>query len=276
MEAAISNRSFFAIAGAIAAFAAGEVLFFNAISNLCDESRKIQQSIVSEISKVREGTLMANQEHAVQVERLRKDLTAAREQTTRAAEQVSADAQRHAELLAINLARQVNATSQQVARELMNVRAAAAAASAAAGELTGEVRNTQVGIAAAQAGIEQTSEELNGVSGRLGPMRDAIAAESREVAALKARGERRIFEFALVKSVRREVAGVMIRLRKTDPRRNRYSVELTADGRAIEHTDRTVNEPVRFLAKGRQPYELVVHRVADNRIEGYLAAPATY
>lgn len=276
MEAAISNRSFFAIAGAIVAFAGGEVLFFDAISDLRDESRKLQQSIVHEIADVRQWTLAANQEQAVQLDQLRENLTAARRQTARAAGQVSADAQRHAALLADNLARQVNATRRQVSEELMSALAVAAAASAAAGDLTSEVRNTRAGIAAARSEIEQTSAELNAATSRLGPMRDAIAANSRELAALRARGERRIFEFALAKSMLREVAGVTIRLRSADPSRNRYSVELTADGRAIEQKDRTVNEPVRFLAKGRQPYELVVNRIADNRIEGYLAAPAIY
>ncbi len=275
MDAAISNRSFFAISGAILVFAAGETLFFNAIRDLRDESRKLQQSIVGEITGVRERTLVTNHEQAIQLDVLRDELTAVREQTTVAAGQVKADAQRHAARLTNRLAKQVRASRQQVTEELMNVRAVAVAANAAAGDLNGEVQNTRAEVAAARFGVEQTSMELSGASRELGPMRDAIATNSRELAALRARGGRNFFEFELGKSMRQEVAGVTIRLRKADARRNRYTVELTTAGRAIEEKDRNVNEPVRFyVAQGRQPYELVVNRIGDNRIEGYLATPA--
>lgn len=275
MDAAISNRSFFAISGAILVFAAGETLFFNAIRDLRDESRKLQQSIVGEITGVRERTLVTNHDHAIQLDVLRDELTAVREQTTTAAGQVKVDAQRHAARLTNRLAKQARASRQQVAEELMNVRAVAVAANAAAGDLNGEVQDTRAEVAAARSGVERTSVELSGAGRELGPMRDAIATNSRELAALKALGGRNFFEFELGKSMRQEVAGVTIRLRNADARRNRYTVELTAAGRAVEEKDRNVNEPVRFyVARGRQPYELVVNRIADNRIEGYLATPA--
>jgi hypothetical protein len=275
MDAVITNRGFFAISGAILVFAAGETLFFNAIRDLRDESRNLKQSIVGEITEVREKTLVTNHEQAVQLDVLRGELTAVREQTTTAAGEARADAQRHAVRLTNRLALQAYASTERVAQELMNVRAAAAATHAAAGNLNGQVWNTRAEVAAARSGVKQTFAELNAAAGELGPMRDAIATNSRELAMMRARGERNFFEFNLDKSMQREVAGIKIRLRKADARRNRYTVELTAAGRAIEEKDRNVNEPVRFyVAQGRLPYELVVNRIANDRIEGYLAAPA--
>lgn len=274
MHAAISNRSFFAISGAILVFAAGETLFFNAIRNLRDESRKLQEAVVTEIAGVRQKTLLSNHEQAIELDALRTELTAVREQTTTAAGRAKLDAQRQAARLTAAVARQASANKQQVAEELMNVRAVAAAAHAAIGDLNGEVNSTRAEVAATRSGVNKTSTELSAAGADLDGLRSGIATNGKQLAELKARGDRKYYEFELAKAQDRQVGGVVIRLRKADARRNRYTVELMAAGRVIEEKDRNVNEPVRFyVARARQPYELVVNRIAGDRIEGYLAAP---
>ncbi len=276
MDAALSNRSFFAISGAVLVFAAGETLFFNAICDLHSESRKLQEAIVSEITVVRQRTLLASHEQALEVDALRSELTAVRERAAAEAEQARAEAQRHAARLTARLAQQARASRLRASAELMNVRAVAAAASAAIGDLNGELQTTRAEVAAARSGVDRTSTELTGAGAGLYPMRDEIATNSRELAALRARGERSYFEFDLGKAQGQVVAGVTIWLRKADSRRNRYTIELFAAGRMIEEKDRNLNEPVRFyVARGPQPYELVVNRIGSNRISGYIATPKT-
>ncbi len=273
MRAAISNRSFFAISGAVLVFAAGETLFFNAIRNLRDESRKLQEAVVNEIAGVRQKTLVSNHEQTIELDALRTELTAVREQTTTEAGKAKLDAQRHAARLTAALARKASASKQQVSEELMNARAVTAAAHEAIGDLSGEVNTTRAEVAATRSGVDQTSTELSAAGSGLDGLRAGIAANSRQLADLRARGERKYFEFELAKAQDRKVGGVIIRLRKADARRNRYTVELMAGGRVIEEKDRNINEPVRFyVARARQPYELVVNRIAGDRIEGYLAA----
>jgi hypothetical protein len=274
MDADISNRSFFAISGAILLFVAGETLFFNTIRDLHNESKQLQEAIVGEITGVRERTLATSQQQAIELDALRGELATVTEQAAIEAGRAKADAQRHAAALAARLARQAQASKQQVAAELMNVRADAVAASAAIGDLNGEVQSARAEAAAARSGLDRTSTELSGAAAELSPMRDEIATNSRELAALRARGERRYFEFELGKSQWQEVAGVTIWLRKADSKRNRYTIEVFAAGRMIEEKDRGLNEPVRFyVARAAQPYELVVNRIAENRISGYLATP---
>ena len=66
----------------------------------------------------------------------------------------------------------------------------------------------------------------------------------------------------------------MILLKKTDQKKNRYTIEVTVDDKVVEKKDKTVNEPVQFLtSKARQPYELVVNEVKKDVIVGYLATP---
>ena len=72
------------------------------------------------------------------------------------------------------------------------------------------------------------------------------------------------------------VAHKLTRLRdkKTDPKRNKYTVEVMADDKKTEKKDKNINEPVQFYtAKARQPYELVVNQVGKDLIVGYLATP---
>jgi hypothetical protein len=63
-------------------------------------------------------------------------------------------------------------------------------------------------------------------------------------------------------------------LKKTDAKRNKYTVEVYADDKRTEKKDRNINEPVQFyVAKARQPYELVVNEVGKDVVKGYLATP---
>ncbi len=56
--------------------------------------------------------------------------------------------------------------------------------------------------------------------------------------------------------------------------RNRYTVEVLADDKTVEKKDKSINEPLQFyVAKAKQPYELVVNEVGKDQITGYLATP---
>ena len=53
---------------------------------------------------------------------------------------------------------------------------------------------------------------------------------------------------------------ISVQLKKTDTKRNRYTIELLADDKKTEKKDKSINEPVQFYtSKARQPYELVVN-----------------
>jgi hypothetical protein len=113
------------------------------------------------------------------------------------------------------------------------------------------------------------------VRGDLGIQSGLIATNAKELAALRAMGERDYFEFNLAKTkAPQRIGDIAVQLKKMDNRRNRYTIEVISNDKRVEKKDRTVNEPVQFyMAKARLPYELVVNEVRKDSIVGYLAAP---
>jgi hypothetical protein len=70
------------------------------------------------------------------------------------------------------------------------------------------------------------------------------------------------------------VGDIAVLLKKTDPKKNRYTIEVIADDKTVEKKDKTINEPVQFLlSRATQPYELVVNDVKKDLISGYVASP---
>ena len=61
---------------------------------------------------------------------------------------------------------------------------------------------------------------------------------------------------------------------ETDPKRNRFTIDVLADDKRVEKRDRTVNEPVQLYVSGyKQPVEIVVNQVNKDEIVGYVAVP---
>jgi len=116
---------------------------------------------------------------------------------------------------------------------------------------------------------------LKATQGDLGVQSGLIATNGKELAALKALGERNYVEFKLAKTKGpQKVGDISVLLKKADPKTNRYTITVIADDKTVEKKDKTVNEPVQFmLAKASQPYELVVNDVKKDLISGYVAAP---
>jgi chromosome segregation ATPase len=150
------------------------------------------------------------------------------------------------------------------------------------GAVTGEVGNvkTDVGgvktdVAATKASLESTIAKLQSTIGDLGQQSGLIANTRADLDALKHKGDRQYYEFALVKGAKPQAySTVALQLRKTDPKRGKYTLNVTADDKTIEKKDKNQSEPVQFYT-GREHmlYELVVWSVDKNKITGYLSTP---
>ena len=127
-----------------------------------------------------------------------------------------------------------------------------------------------------QAELQKTVADLKKVTGDLGVQSGYVATNGKEIAALKRLGERNIVEFNLAKSKQpQRVGDISLTLKKSDPKHNKYTIDVLADDKITEKKDRTINEPVQFyVAKGgRLPYEIVVNQVGKDKIVGYLSTP---
>jgi chromosome segregation ATPase len=120
--------------------------------------------------------------------------------------------------------------------------------------------------------LDATREDLASSKRDLGTL---IARNSTELAELRRRGERDYVEFDIKKTKNFERIGdVLVKLQKTDVKRQKFDVVVNADDSAILKKDRTANEPVTFLVgRDRVRYEFVVNYVDKDRIRGYLSTP---
>ncbi|MCL6505982.1 MAG: hypothetical protein K6T59_03060, partial [Bryobacteraceae bacterium] len=209
------------------------------------------------------------------MEDLRAELEAARRQAALAAGRAKKDALEHAEQIAKRLEEERLRQQQQVASELSQVKEVAATAHTKLADVSSEVGTVKTEVASTRSELEKTIAELKSVRGDLGVQSGLIATNAKELAALKALGERNYFEFNLAKTkTPQRVGDVAIQLKKADPKRNRYTIEVIADDKRVEKKDKTANEPVQFyVSGGALPYEIVVNEVRKDRIVGYLATP---
>lgn len=145
------------------------------------------------------------------------------------------------------------------------------------GQVNTKITNTQNDLSAAKADLQATEAKLQSTIGDLGVQSGLIAKNHDEVEALKALGERNIYEFTLHKDKHMEHVGpIQMELRKVDTKHYRYTLNVLADDKNIEKKNRDVDEPVQFYVTGaRAPYEIVVFKVDKNQASGYLSTPKT-
>jgi chromosome segregation ATPase len=248
------------------------------ITQVRTEMAGMRDQLLDEISKIHETSAVSTQTSRRSVEQLKSELAAARSQASQLAGQAKEDAEKHAEDLAANLRK---AQQDQAARvtavsaEVSQVKDQAVAANTRIGEVSSDVGNVKTDVAATRTELEKTIATLKATQGDLGVQSGLIATNGKELAALRALGERNYTEFKIAKTkAPQKVGDIAVRLEKADPKNNRYSIIVIADDKTVEKKDKTLNEPVQFLlSRATQPYELVVNEVRKDMISGYVAAP---
>lgn len=212
------------------------------------------------------------------VSTINDDLKNANESTTAALKQARAEVQRKT----AQLNQQLEEAQKQVAGEVSELKDATNTANSKITEVSSDVSGVKTdvtdvksNVASTQAELEKTGSDLKRVMGDMGVMSGLIATNSTDLKALRELGDRNYFEFKLSKGeMTKKVDNVTLTLKKADPKRNRYTMEILADDKRVEKKDKTINEPVQlYLAGDRQPYEVVVNEVSKDEVSGYLATP---
>jgi uncharacterized protein YlxW (UPF0749 family) len=141
--------------------------------------------------------------------------------------------------------------------------------------IKGDVGDVKTEVATTKADLDNTKSDLRRAVGDMGVMSGLIATNSTELGELRKLGERNYIEFTLPRNgAPQKVGDIQMALKKADPKRSRFTLDLLADDKKIEKRDKTVNEPVQFyLSKMRLPYEVVVNEISKDSITGYLAVP---
>jgi hypothetical protein len=261
--------------GAVVALIAANVYLFLQIDALKQDLAKSRESILEEVGRVKETSSVTAAAAKRTQDSLKEELEAARRQASMAVGQAKVDATKHADEIAARLAQQQKASEAALRGDIKTVEQAASTANTKIEGVSTEVSAVKSDLSTTKGELDKTIASLKSVSGDLGVQSGLIATNGKELSALKALGERNYFEFNLGKTkAPQKVGDIFLQLKKTDNKKNKYTVEITADDKRVEKKDKGVNEPVQFYtSKARQPYEIVVNEVKKDVIVGYLATP---
>lgn len=263
------------VTGALIALVAANIYLYVQVGHVQTDMAKMREGLATELASIRDASSVNSASQARHVEALKEELEAARNQARSLSSQAKADATARAEQLAKQLQTAQAAEQQRINAELSGVKQAADATNTQVGAVTADVGNVKTQLGSTQAELQKTITQLKSVQGDMGVQSGLIATNGNELAALKRLGERNYFEFKLGRTKKpQRVGDITLLLKKTDPKKNKYSVDVMADDKLTEKKDRNINEPVQFYtSKAKQPYELVVNQVQKNMIVGYLATP---
>jgi hypothetical protein len=263
------------VAGALIALVGANIYLYVQIDHLRGDIAKVREGLMTEVSNLRDASSVTSQSQMRHIETLKDELAAANQTARSATNQAKAEALARAEQIKSQIESEQAKVQQQVSSEISEVKQSAVAANAKIADVSTEVGSVKSMAAATDSELKKTISNLNSVKGDMGVQSGLIATNANELQALKRLGERNYFEFKLGKSkTPQRVGDITLLLKKTDPKRNKYTVDVMADDKLTEKKDRNINEPVQFYtSKARQPYELVVNSVGKDLIAGYLATP---
>lgn len=195
-----------------------------------------------------------------------------------------------AEAEAETLGQQVGMTKKELAQRASQLQAQTKAAeerlaqeqkeqiSQVNGEVAGvksDVGGVKTDVASTKSELEATKAKLESTIGDLGVQSGLIAHTKDDLETLKHKGDRNYYEFTLLKGAKPQpVSTVSLQLKKTDPKRSKFTLNVTSDDKTFEKKDKNVAEPIQFYS-GRDHllFELVVWSVDKSKVTGYLSAP---
>jgi outer membrane murein-binding lipoprotein Lpp len=173
------------------------------------------------------------------------------------------------------LTRQQHAAEQRLAEEQKKEASRISQVSGDVSNVKTDVGGVKTDVAATKADLAATIAKLQSTVGDLGVQSGLIANTRADLEVLKHKGDRNYYEFTLVKGAGPQpVSTISLQLKKTDPKKGKFTINVSADDRTIEKKDRNVSEPIQFYTgRDHMLYELVVWTVDKKQATGYLSTP---
>ncbi len=261
--------------GAVIALLAATVYLYMQLDHVKKDLAKGNDTMQAQIDKLQEASSLTTRSNRKTVDDLKADLERARRQANAAAGEAKQEALRKVDERARALEAAQEASKKELKSDISQVKDATDSANSKISAVGTEVTTVKSDVAATRTELEKTVADLKRASGELDGHSVLIATNGKELSALRALGERNYVEFTVHKAkAPQKVGDVLVLLKRTDPKKNRYTIDLTADDKTVEKKDRAVNEPLQFMtSKAKQPYELIVNDVKKDTIIGYLSIP---
>ena len=258
--------------GAVVALLGANIYLYMQLDRVKKDLANTNTAMQTQFDKLQEASSLTTRTNSRRVDELKEQLERARRQAAQAAGAAKDEALRKVDETRSQLEAAQQQSNQKLQADISSAREAADTKISAVGS---DVSNVKTDVAATKTELEKTVAELKRATGDLDGHSVLIATNSKELAALRTLGERNYVEFKIAKSKQpQKVGDVSILLKKTDLKKYRYTIELTADDKTVTKPDRVINEPIQFMtSKSKQPYEIVVNDVKKDFIAGYLAVP---
>jgi chromosome segregation ATPase len=270
------------LAAGLAVALVGDGILLTRTSHLDDQLSQNTNSTQAQIDKIGNATTsLLEQRLAVVDDEIANQVKGAQTSAASAINKVRAQAAQTAKQ-SEDLRGQLEEQQQQVTGQIAELKDATsdagnkiAAVSTDVDGVKTDVNGVKSDVASTKDGLEKTGADLKRAVGDMGVMSGLIATNSKDLQALRELGDRNYIEFDLSKGkTQQKVGDVVLTLRKSDPKHNRYTVAVNADDKIVEKRDKTINEPVQvYVHNSRQPYEIVVNQVNKDEIVGYLSTP---
>jgi seryl-tRNA synthetase len=267
-------------AGAIVVLLGANIYLYVQIDHLRTDLATAQDTLKTQgaaLGSLRESSSVSAAAQAQHVEALKAELADQQKQARTMSSQAKAEALAHADQLSKQIQVEQAKMQEQTNAAIGSVKQSAEAANTKIADVSTDVGTVKTNLASTNADLQKTIADLKSAKGDLGVQSGLIATNATELAALRKLGERNYFEFKLGKPKKKEftkVGDIQVRLSDTDPKKNKYTVDVMADDKLTQKKDKSINEPVQFYTgRATQPYEMVVNQVQKNVIVGYLSTP---
>ena len=237
-------------------YVAGSLFFLFNLKGRADELAKQQSASngqIADLSKRMQASEADSEALATQLGMTKKELAAKSEELQR--QQRAAD-------------QRLSAQQKLQASQLSQVSGDVAGVKTDLGGAKSDISSTKTELAATEAKLQSTIGDLGVQSGLIAHTRDDLEV-------LKHKGDRNYFEFTLIKGAKPQaISTVSLQLKNTDPKKGKFTLNVTSDDRTIEKKDRNIAEPIQFYSgRDHMLFELVVWTVDKKQATGYLSTP---
>src|SRR5690348_8533804 len=188
------------VAGALIALVAANIYLYVQVDHVRTDMAKMNESIMTELSNLRDASSVNSASQARHVETLKQELESARLQARTLSSQAKAEATARAEQLAKQLADAQSKQAQQFNTEISGVKQASDTLNTKLGDVSTDVGTVKTQVSSTQAELQKTIAQLKSVQGDMGVQSGLIATNANELQALRRLGERNYVEFKMGKS----------------------------------------------------------------------------
>jgi hypothetical protein len=267
--------AFIALAAGLVLALGGDAYLINRSNNLNDQVAQVKQDAQTQIAKLSDSTTSLLEQERQQLQTLNDDVSGKYDNANTALRRARIDAQKASAQLSAKIEEQQQAVGQEIGQLKDATTTATAKLNEDVSGVKTDVGTVRTDLTSTRTDLDKTGAELKRAVGDMGVLSGLIATNSTDLKALRDLGERNYFEFDLEKgALTKKVGNVTLTLKKSDPKRNRYTIAVLADDKLVEKRDKTINEPVQlYTAASKQPYEIVVNQVKKDGVVGYLATP---